>query len=518
MGDQQPATNGQGDAPDRPADAWGEDITAARKEDLATRQRDWAKQPADTRGVSAFAGYPLTGADVFWLSVCVLIGSNATTDDAEAVAEAKGRLWSHATDRDEDKRVGLDLSALHLEGANLERSDLRVAYLSQAHLEGARLFLASLEGSHLLAAHLEGAQLNGAELENAYLRGANLQDANLVGVYLENAKLFDAHLENARLSESHLKYTYLDGAYLQGADLGDADLQGAHLTGAHLEKANLSRAQLQGALTELSGAQLQHANLTGAHLEGTRLIGAHLQYANLTEAQLQGADLSKAELEGTILRKAMLDKTTRLNQAEMGTVRLDQVILDNVDLSVVDWYPVRRLGDETVARQCRDKQQKRVPWTERAAAYAAASRAYRLLATALQTQGMGDSASRYAERAQIMQRKRRWYECEVGAYLGSLLLAIFAGYGYRLSRVFITYAALVVGFALVYHAFGIPDDSHPSLWDYALISVTAIHGRVFFEAFGIHNPLSWVAAVESVCGIIIESIFAAVLIQRLFSR
>ncbi len=64
MGDQQPATNGQGDAPDRPADAWGEDITAARKEDLATRQRDWAKQPADTRGVSAFAGYPLTGADV----------------------------------------------------------------------------------------------------------------------------------------------------------------------------------------------------------------------------------------------------------------------------------------------------------------------------------------------------------------------------------------------------------------------------------------------------------------------
>jgi hypothetical protein len=39
---------------------------------------------------------------------------------------------------------------------------------------------------------------------------------------------------------------------------------------------------------------------------------------------------------------------------------------------------------------------------------------------------------------------------------------------------------------------------------------------VFFEQFGIHNLLLWIAAVESVCGIIIESVFAAVLIQRLF--
>jgi hypothetical protein len=243
-----------------------------------------------------------------------------------------------------------------------------------------------------------------------------------------------------------------------------------------------------------------------------------LERADLSAANLERADLTRAHLEGAVLREASLDKTTHLNNASVNGVILDQVILDNTNLSVVDWDPVHTMGDESVANQAKDKKGERIPRDERAENYAAAARAYRLLATALQTQGMGDNASRYAERAQIMQRKRRWYERKLAAYLGSLLLGVFVGYGYRLSRVFITYAALVVGFAVIYFALGIPSDPHPYLWDYALISVTAIHGRVFFEQFGVHNPLSWVAAVESVCGIIIESVFAAVLIQRLFSR
>lgn len=46
----------------------------------------------------------------------------------------------------------------------------------------------------------------------------------------------------------------------------------------------------------------------------------------------------------------------------------------------------------------------------------------------------------------------------------------------------------------------------------------AVHGRVYFEQFSLNNLLSWVAAAESVCGIVIEGVFVAMLIQRFFAR
>jgi hypothetical protein len=41
---------------------------------------------------------------------------------------------------------------------------------------------------------------------------------------------------------------------------------------------------------------------------------------------------------------------------------------------------------------------------------------------------------------------------------------------------------------------------------------------VFITPFGLDSLQSWVAAVESVVGIVIESTFVAVLIQRFFGR
>jgi hypothetical protein len=52
----------------------------------------------------------------------------------------------------------------------------------------------------------------------------------------------------------------------------------------------------------------------------------------------------------------------------------------------------------------------------------------------------------------------------------------------------------------------------------AQISLNAVHGRVFFAQFGLDTVQSWIATAESIVGIIIEGIFVAVLIQRLFSR
>lgn len=55
-----------------------------------------------------------------------------------------------------------------------------------------------------------------------------------------------------------------------------------------------------------------------------------------------------------------------------------------------------------------------------------------------------------------------------------------------------------------------------ALWDSFLVSLSAIHGRAVFEQLGAWTPAAWVAAIESVVGIVIEGVFVAILIQRLF--
>ncbi len=79
-----------------------------------------------------------------------------------------------------------DAAAVHLEGANLNRSDLTWATLRSAHLEGADLRYAHLEGAHLRSAHLEGdsVSLSAADLRNASFN----QDTNLDGAILGNKK------------------------------------------------------------------------------------------------------------------------------------------------------------------------------------------------------------------------------------------------------------------------------------------------------------------------------------------
>jgi hypothetical protein len=48
------------------------------------------------------------------------------------------------------------------------------------------------------------------------------------------------------------------------------------------------------------------------------------------------------------------------------------------------------------------------------------------------------------------------------------------------------------------------------------ISLNAIHGRVFFAQFHLDTLQSWLATAESVIGIVIEGVFVAMIIQRLF--
>jgi hypothetical protein len=212
-----------------------------------------------------------------------------------------------------------------------------------------------------------------------------------------------------------------------------------------------------------------------------------------------------------------------LNGAKVRGIFLDQVIFDNTNLTVLPWEGVSPLGDEKDARAAKDKDGKPKALEWRVEEFEAAVRANRLLATALRAQGLAENADVFAYRAQITQRRLRSRRRQFGRWLVSWGLAALSGYGYRLWRIFFAYGVVLGIFALIFWALGVhsfvdagAEPWYQALWDSFLVSLSAIHGRAVFEQLGAWTPAAWVAAIESVVGIVIEGVFVAMLIQRLF--
>lgn len=132
---------------------------------------------------------------------------------------------------------------------------------------------------------------------------------------------------------------------------------------------------------------------------------------------------------------------------------------------------------------------------------------------------MNDDADHYAYRAQLMQRsalrwRRRW-----GAALGSWLLDVVSGYGYKPVRSVVAYAALIIFFAVLYLVNG--QFAAPHLrWDEALVlSISSFHGRGFFTSgISLGDTLARLAAGEAIIGLLIEITFIATFTQRFFAR
>lgn len=217
-----------------------------------------------------------------------------------------------------------------------------------------------------------------------------------------------------------------------------------------------------------------------------------------------------------------MDDKTRFGDIQWGGVGV-------VDLTTIRWDNVRKLGDERIdetAVYLYDIDallKERISTTPLDARYEAAVRAYRQLAAESRAHGMNEVADRFTYRAQVCQRRalRLQGVKKLPAYFGSLFLAIFSGYGYRIWRIFAVYVLTVAAFAAVFFWIGIPNDPATSTQDQAfnalLVSLTAIHGRTFFEQFAF-TLQGWIAAIESIVGIVIEGVFVAMLIQRFFGR
>jgi hypothetical protein len=284
-------------------------------------------------------------------------------------------------------------------------------------------------------------------------------------------------------------------------------------------------------------ARKAHVSLEAVRLAGGRHAGVHLTGSDVSwlaersgrsydgygvpNLHLEGADLGGAQLQDADLRGASFDKASILNNAVLTGVVLDQVTFDNTNLSVVDWRNVLILGDELRARMAKDENGERKSRADRVLEYQGAARAYRRLAVALQANGLSEEVSGYLYRAQIMQRRLAYRERRLGAYFFSVLLAVLAGYGYRLWRIVAVYLSVDAAFALAYLAvryFAGTVIDWTQVADAMQISLNAIHGRVFFAQLALDSAQAWIATVESVVGIVIEGVFVAMLIQRFFGR
>jgi uncharacterized protein YjbI with pentapeptide repeats len=314
------------------------------------------------------------------------------------------------------------------------------------------------------------------------------------------------------------------------------DLRGACMEAVILDGLPLTR--LRGALTgdeydratpeqrDMAAVQLHDASLRYARLEGCALTRARLDGVNLHYAHLERADLYKAHFAAippADLTLAVMDAGTRLDGAVFGNKQrtgpsMEGVQWNGARLSSIDWSGIRTLGDEYSMHAT-------AAWNPPTAygdirlVYQLAVQAYRQVAVVLREQGLNEHADRFAYRALVLQRRVLRQQGQWLRWLGSSVLDLIAGYGYRPLRSFATYLAVVVGFAAIYLAMG-GVGGHALAWNEALVvSLTAFHGRGFFAtAFQPGDPQAAVAAAEAVLGLLIEITFIATFTQRFFAH
>ncbi|MGZ3665061.1 MAG: pentapeptide repeat-containing protein [Ktedonobacterales bacterium] len=424
------------------------------------------------------------------------------------------------------------------------------------------------EGLDLRGANLSGADLAGLPL--ARLRGgltedewrnAQAQQVEAAALHLEGADVSGAHLEGAILEGAHLEEARLRDAYLDRANLRFAHLEGASLANASLERAALLGAALDGAI--LNGAHLEFAELGNVSLAGAELFGAHLEGARLSNAQMAGKRMPHNALErvkrwrpdfpemlpGANIGGMFCDSATVLDDAVLGdpihgSVSVADLRWGGVNLAVVDWTPVKQLGDEREARQELPDGAGGQPKDQetRLSEFRTALRANRQMAVALRDQGLNEEADRFAYRAQVLHRDvlliqalwrsepeltakagasvTLWQRVQkLSAYVFSYFLDILAGYGYRPGRSFVAYVLSLLVFAVLYYVIGQHIHTPLTVIGALSLSINSFHGRGFLPSTVMPgDPVTVLTAVEAIVGLVIEISFIATFTQRFFGR
>lgn len=337
------------------------------------------------------------------------------------------------------------------------------------------------------------------------------------------------------------------GLDLRGADLCNVDLSNlplAHLRGGpdRSERLTATLEQREMAACHLRGANLRHTHLERASLGMVDLRESNLRYAHLEEAFLfrghfEGAYLYDTHLDGSTLRHAFFDVSTTFHNTTLGSVythtaRLANINWGGVNLLQIDWDSIKILGDELEARQkgSIDGQVKNTE--DMLEGYRVAIQANRQLAVTLQSQGLNEDAARFAYRAQILQKDAFWDQMMMPGlthkqrlhafqkWFFSAFLYWISGYGYKPGRSFLCYFLAITGFATIYYLLGRSIGPAISPIGCFVLSMTSFHGRGFFPSGNIplDSPITVLAAIEALFGLIIEATFIATLTKRLFNH
>lgn len=270
---------------------------------------------------------------------------------------------------------------------------------------------------------------------------------------------------------------------------------------------NSWRAESQESI-DLSGADLRESGITRANLQKANLRGVNLNGASAVDADLRGASLADAfytpaDLRGTNLRSAVFDNETDLSGALLDNhTSLGDIQWNGVDLTVINWDHITRLGDEEGQKVFPD----------------ISVRAYRQVATQLRAQGMNEYADHFAYRARVCRRKSLRKQRKISAWLWSHFLDRLAGYGYYPGRVFVIYALILSGFAITYFITAQSRHVQMSMLGALVFSITSFHGRGFLPGItaGLDDPLVVLAAAEAILGLFIEASFIATFTDRYF--
>lgn len=490
------------------------EVEPSRRQYLAQR-RDTITVDVE-RGIFPFKGVSLTRADIEWL----------------LAAHDGGHGPVYWGDDAQQGRMGLDLRGADLHGVNLsglplayllggltveEREALRTAHYDEdpIHVEDR-----VRECSEMAAVHLEGANLTRVHLEGAVLRHAHMQAADLTGA------LMGVDESRAFVDFSHEARRNLREARMEGTDLRGARLEAAILSAAHLERASLIGAHLEGA--DLFVAHLEGAYINDAHFEGRRLSGEELEQFKVwlasSEEEHPGLSVKDGMLRPADLRGVYFDIASSMWRANLGdravgTVRLADARWGGANVSVINWDPVQKLGDELDADLRFDSHGKRKSPPKRIDDYQAAVRTYRQVATALQSQGSAEDANRYAYRAQVVQRQVLRRQRKYGSYIFSWLLDVLAGYGYRPALTLLWYFIVIAIFTVLYLANSQIDRFHLQWYEALVLSFSSFHGRGFFPgSISLGDRYAQIAVGEAVVGLLIEVSFIATFTQRFFGK
>ena len=332
---------------------------------------------------------------------------------------------------------------------------------------------------------------------------------NMARAALRRVALDGMYLRNADFTEADLYSTRLAGAYLEGAIFQWATLERGDASAAILERADLRDAMLRRAV--LDDAYLVRANLAGANLNRSRL-----RNADLTRANLRGADLRGADLRGAVLVGVEMDSSTDLTDIRIDRhTKLGGIDWAGVHLARVRWRDAPVLGDEPTFGQHHSRHKTS---RERGQMFRKAHRAYHSLEIALREQGLSTAASNYRLGERRMERLALFQERRIAAWFLSGLLNVVAGYGERPSRAVLAYLNVIGLFADAYLLVTRLDGSgYPALngLQALILSIISFHGRGFFEPVPtVGDPVSLVAALEAVLGLVIEIMFIVTFTRR----